>query len=159
MAEKLNYIGLNAEKSKALAEKLNTLLANYSVLYVNARGFHWNLKGDTFFELHLKFQELYDDVLLKIDDIAERIATLGYQPMHSYSDYLKHSKIKESTNVTDGPKALQLVLDSLQVLLTLQRELLDLSADAGDEGTNSLMSGYISQQEKLAWMYASYLGK
>ena len=53
-----NFIGLDKEKSKVLAEKLNELLADYSIFYQNIRGYHWNITGDKFFELHYKFQEL-----------------------------------------------------------------------------------------------------
>lgn len=56
---KLNAIGLDEAKSKVLAEKLNELLADYSIFYQNIRGYHWNITGDKFFELHVKFQELY----------------------------------------------------------------------------------------------------
>jgi starvation-inducible DNA-binding protein len=83
---KLNRIGLDNEKAKQLAEKLNELLANYSIFYQNTRGYHWNIKGEKFFELHVKFEELYNDLLLKIDELAERILTLGYTPNHNYSD-------------------------------------------------------------------------
>ena len=75
--KELNTIGLDQEKAENLAKKLNTLLSNYSIFYQNTRGFHWNIQGDKFFELHLKFEEIYNDLLLKIDEIAERILTLG----------------------------------------------------------------------------------
>ncbi|MBX3103098.1 MAG: DNA starvation/stationary phase protection protein [Bacteroidetes bacterium] len=161
MAKKtsLNYIGLDADQSAKLTQKLNTLLATYSVFYINTRGYHWNIKGNDFFELHVKFEELYEDLKLKIDEIAERIATLGHTPLHSYSDYVKTSQVKETRDVSDGKTAVKHILDSFQKLLVQQRDLLDISAQTGDEGTNSLMSDYISQQEKLAWMYASYLGR
>ncbi|MDX9853225.1 MAG: Dps family protein [Tenuifilaceae bacterium] len=152
-------IGLNVEKSAQLAEKLNVLLANYQLLYMNARGYHWNIKGEKFFELHLKFEELYTDLQIKIDEVAERILTLAHSPLHSYTDYLKRSSIKENINISDGKVALQNILDSFEVIITLQREILDLSADANDEGTNALMSDYIREQEKLVWMYSAYLGK
>ena len=98
MAKLTNRIGLDSKYAKELADKLNTLLADYQVFYMNARGYHWNIKGDKFFELHLKFEELYNDALLKIDEVAERILTLGFTPMHTYSDYLKNSDFKESKN-------------------------------------------------------------
>jgi starvation-inducible DNA-binding protein len=66
----------------------NQLLPNLQVFYMNARGIHWNMKGEKFFELHLKFEELYNDLVLKGDEVAERIFTLGYRPMHAYSDYI-----------------------------------------------------------------------
>lgn len=157
--KKLSSIGLDPKLSKELAEKLNVLLSNYQVFYMNVRGFHWNVKGDKFFELHLKFEELYTDFALKIDEIAERVLTLEYTPIHSYSDYLKASDIKEVKNVGDGKEGLAYVLNGFKVIITLQRELLQLSAEANDEGTNALMSDYIRQQEKLVWMYSAYLNE
>jgi len=154
-----NRIGLDNNKAKHLAEKLNELLANYSIFYQNTRGYHWNIKGEKFFELHLKFEELYNDFLLKIDEVAERILTLGHTPKHNYTDYRITSKIKESVQVSDGVKAVEDILTSFQTIIILQRELLTISTDAGDEGTNALMSDYIRLQEKLVWMYSSFLNK
>lgn len=156
---KTNAIGLDAGKAENLAVRLNELLANYSVFYQNTRGYHWNIKGEKFFELHLKFEELYNDLLLKIDEVAERILTLGYSPNHRYTDYHTVSRIKESPKESDGLKAVAEILESFKIIITIQRELLTLSADAGDEGTNALMSDYIRAQEKLVWMYSAFLTK
>ena len=156
---KTNIIGLDSKLASGLAEKLNLLLANYQVFYMNARGFHWNIKGDKFFELHLKFEELYNDSLIKIDEIAERILTLGFSPLHSYTDYLKISSVKELKNVSNGKKAIESIINGFSILVKIEREIFELSGQANDEGTNSLMSDYIPQQEKLIWMYSSYLNK
>lgn len=156
---KTSQIGLDQAKSKKLAGKLDLLLANFQLMYINTRGFHWNIKGEKFFELHLKFEELYTDLQVKIDEVAERILTLGYTPSHSYTDYLKIAAIEEKKNISDGKIAVQSVLESFGILLKIERELLSLSADADDEGTNALMSDYIRQQEKLVWMYSSFMGK
>lgn len=156
-AKTLNVIGLDSKKCKNLADELNDLLTNYQIFYMNVRGYHWNIKGEKFFELHLKFEELYNDALLKVDEIAERILTLGHTPVHSFSEYIKKAKITEKTGITNGKEALAEILDSFKIIITKERELLDLSADAGDEGTNALMSDYIRQQEKLVWMYSAYL--
>lgn len=152
-------IGLNEKDCQKIAEKLNVLLANYSIFYQNTRGAHWNIKGDQFFTLHPKFEELYNNLILKIDEIAERILTLGATPKHNYSDYLKVSTIKESKEVSDGTKFVENILDSFKTIISLQRELLDITDEAGDEGTNSQMSDYITEQEKEIWMYNAYLGK
>lgn len=157
--EVLNNIGLDTKKSEVLSNKLNLLLANYSIFYQNTRGYHWNIKGAKFFELHLKFEELYNDLLLKIDEIAERILTLGHTPNHRYSDYKSASGIKESNKVTDGTDAVEDILESFKAIIVLQRELLGLSENAGDEGTNALMSDYIREQEKLVWMYSAFLNQ
>ncbi len=153
----LNQIGLDSQTSQLLADKLNQLLANYQVFYVNTRGFHWNIKGEKFFELHAKFEELYNDLFIKIDEIAERVLTLGYTPMHSYEDYLSESAIEPAKDVSDGNACVQSILDSYSTILPIQRELLELSGDTGDEGTNALMSDYIREQEKLVWMYTAFL--
>jgi starvation-inducible DNA-binding protein len=155
---KSNGIGLGSADAKKLAEKLNELLANYSLFYQNTRGFHWNIKGDKFFELHAKFEELYNDLLMKIDEVAERILTLGYAPEHNYSQYQKISSIKESKEVADGKHAVEEILAAFKIIITLQRKLLEISAKAEDEGTNALMSDYIRAQEKLVWMYSAYMG-
>jgi len=157
--ETLNSIGLDVKKSAELADKLNTLLANYSIFYQNTRGYHWNIKGEKFFELHLKFEELYNDLFIKIDEVAERILTLGYSPKHRYSDYMKSSIVSESKEVSDGIKAVGEILSSFKIIIPIQRELLTLSAEASDEGTNALMSDYIRAQEKLVWMYSAFANK
>lgn len=154
-----NIIGLKEKDCQLIAEKLNTLLSNYSVFYQNTRGSHWNIKGDQFFTLHPKFEELYNNLVLKIDEIAERILTLGGVPAHNFSDYLKNSTIKESKDVSNATKDVENILASFKIVIDLQRELLDITDKAGDEGTNSQMSGYIAEQEKEVWMYNSYLGK
>jgi len=154
-----NLIGLDQEKAKQLAGSLNDLLANYQIFYMNVRGYHWNIKGEKFFELHVKFEELYTDLLTKIDEIAERILTLGSRPAHTYSDYLNNTAIPEKKDISDGTEAVRAIVDSFTTLLAKQRELLALSDEADDEGTNALMSDYITEQEKTVWMYGSFLGK
>lgn len=154
-----NIIGLNETDCAQISTKLNQLLANYSVFYQNTRGAHWNIKGNQFFTLHPKFEELYNNLVLKIDEIAERILTLGSTPNHNYSDYLQLSTIKESKEVSDASKDIENILASFKIVIDLQRELLDITEKAGDEGTNSQMSDYITEQEKEVWMYNSYLGK
>ena len=151
-------IGLETDKSAQTAKELNVLLANYQVFYLNTRGYHWNIKGTSFFELHGKFEELYTDIQTKIDEVAERILTLGHTPVHSYSEYLAYSTVKEATNISDGRDAVKGILEALKILIAKERSILSLSADANDEGSNALMSDYIREQEKLVWMYTAYIG-
>jgi len=155
----MNYIGIDNKNSKELAEMLNDLLANYQVFYTNVRGFHWNIRGDKFFELHVKFEELYDDLIIKIDEIAERILTLGYSPEYRYSAYISKSAIAEASQTEDGMKDVESILNSFSILIEKQRKILNSSGEADDEGTNSLMSDYIREQEKLMWMYSAFLNK
>lgn len=143
-----NFIGLDTDKTQKLADALNELLSNYQIFYMNVRGYHWNIKGDNFFELHAKFEELYDDLLLKIDEIAERVLTLGHRPAHAYSTYIEKSEVPERKDVSDGKEAVGNIVESFGKLIAKQRGLLNLAGEAEDEGTVALMSDYISQQEK-----------
>lgn len=145
------------EDKALLANQLNDLLANYQLLYSNVRGFHWNVKGEKFFELHTKFEELYNDLFLKIDELAERILTLGFTPVHSFDDYLAMSEINATKNISSSRETVESVLQGLLVLLSKQRKLLRVSSELEDEGTNALMSDYIREQEKLVWMYRAFL--
>lgn len=156
-SKNISAIGLDIKKSEALAEQLNILLANFQVYYQNTRGLHWNIKGKHFFELHVKFEEIYNDLQLKIDAVAERILTLGFTPLHTFSDYLKKASIKEGKNITDGIASVQLIIDSLGTIIQIERSIL-IQADAlGDEGTLTLLTDFITQQEKEIWMYSAWL--
>lgn len=153
-----NAIGLHESSASQLAEKLNELLANYQIFYMNVRGYHWNVKGQQFFELHTKFEEFYTDLLTKVDEVAERILTLGHQPLHAYSNYVEIASIREEKNVHDGQACVRGIVKGYQALIELQREILSLASDADDEGTASQIGDYIREQEKTIWMLNAYLG-
>lgn len=153
----LTAIGLDSILSKDLAEQLNVLLSNYQTYYQNTRGLHWNIKGKHFFELHVKFEEIYTDAQEKIDLIAERILTLGFTPLHTFSDYVKNSSIKEGKNISDAKVAVGLIVDSLQTIVVLERKILPIAEKLNDEGTITLLTDFITQQEKEIWMYSSWL--
>lgn len=155
---KLNSIGLNQEKSIKIVKDLNRLLADYQQFYMNLRGFHWNVKGKDFFELHLKFEELYNDINLKVDEIAERILALDGVPLHSFTDYQAISRVKEVKGITEGTEMVSLILSDFKLLISAQRAILQKSGKNEDEGTVTLMSDYITQEEKTVWMLKSYLG-
>lgn len=153
-----NAIGLNTEEANKISDALNTLLASFQTYYQNLRGIHWNIKGKRFFELHVKFEELYNDANIKVDEIAERILTLGETPLHTFEDYSKVSKVAVGKNITNDEASVQLIVDSLKSLLVLEREILNLSDEGDDEGTNALMSDFITEQEKTIWMMKAWLG-
>ena len=154
----MNILGLDTKQSKELTVQLNDLLGNFQVYYQSLRGLHWNIKGKNFFELHLKFEELYTDAQEKVDMIAERILTLQGVPFHTFSDYISIAKVPIAKNVAKDEEAISLIVESLSALLKIEREILDLSDEANDEGTNAMMSDFISEQEKTIWMLNSWLG-
>src|SRR5882757_2894207 len=91
---KLNSIGLPTREAEIVSAELNILLANFQVYYQNLRGLHWNIRGKRFFDLHVKFEELYTDSQLKIDLIAERVLTLGGTPLHTFEDYIANNQLR-----------------------------------------------------------------
>jgi len=150
-------IGLETSYSAQMADRLNALLSNVQVFYMNVRGFHWNITGKHFFKLHEKFEELYDDLAEKADEIAERILMLEGKPLHSFSEYLKKAEIHEKTNVSSDTETIKEVVHGLTILLKLEREIASMAAENGDEGTIDLMTGYISGQEKMIWMFNAFM--
>lgn|SRR5690554_1286522 len=154
---KINKIGLKIADSEKVAKKLNELLSNYQIFYMNVRGFHWNIEGSDFFVYHEKFEELYNESLHNIDEIAERILALGQMPYHSFGSYRQFSSIMEVEGVIKSKDAVKEILEGLQQLLIIERKILKLSSSIGDEGTVSLMSDYITGQEKLVWMFSASL--
>ena len=154
---KLNSLGLPVEQSEELVNELNGLLSNFQIYYQNLRGLHWNIRGKRFFDLHLKFEELYNDSQLKIDLIAERVLTLGGTPLHTFSDYIANSKLKVGKGISKDVEAIQLILESLSVLLQVERVILAKASEINDEGTNSMMSDFIAEQEKTIWMLQAWL--
>lgn len=151
-------VGIESQSAVKIVENLNDLLANFQIHYQNLRGLHWNIKGKNFFELHVKFEEYYTDSQVKIDEIAERILTLGGTPLHTFTDYLEVSKIEVGKNITNDVEAVNLVVKGYNQLLEIERNLLAISDEADDEGTNSLISDFVSEQEKTLWMLNSWLG-
>ncbi len=146
------------KKNKEYIGKLNTLLASYQLHYQNLRSLHWNIKGQSFFELHLKYEELYNRAQIIIDDIAERILSLDDTPISRYSEYIEESIIKEIPIIHEGKKGVSYILEAQENILQLERELLVMSDKHEDEGTNSLMSDLVSEKEKTNWMFRSWLG-
>jgi len=152
-------LGLDKKETANLVDNLNGLLANFQIYYQNLRGLHWNIKGKNFFELHVKFEEFYTDSQVKIDDIAERILTLQGKPLHTFSDYIAKASVPVGKDISNDVEGVELVVNSLSELLKIERVILDLSDKADDEGTNAMMSDFISEQEKTIWMLNSWLGK
>ena len=154
---KTNSLGLPIKESEELVYELNGLLSNYQIYYQNLRGLHWNIRGKRFFDLHIKFEELYNDSQIKIDLIAERVLTLGGVPLHTFSDYIANSKLKVGKNISKDVDAIQLILESLSTLLQIERVILNKSGAINDEGTNAMMSDFIAEQEKTNWMLKAWM--
>lgn len=155
----MEYLGLDKNKVEKTAGKLNELLASYQMHYQKLRNFHWNLKSTQFFVLHEKFEEFYNDANVKIDDIAERILTLGVQPLSQLSEYVEYSTIKPCSESLNDKQMVQEVLKDFIELIRLEREVIKLADDAEDEGTIDMLGGFVGGLEKMSWMLTSWLRK
>ncbi len=152
-----NQLGLSKEYAVSMSEKLNGLLADVQVFYMNLRGFHWNIKGKMFFSLHEKFEDLYDEAADQADEIAERVLMLGETPVHAFSEYLKIADFKEIKNVSGAEETVKHVVSSLQALVKKEKSIIETASEEGDEGTVDLLTGFVSGREKMIWMYNSFL--
>ncbi|MDN3593652.1 Dps family protein [Zunongwangia endophytica] len=148
----MNYLGLDKEKTAVTVDELNILLADYHIYYQKLRNFHWNVIGKNFFDLHEKFEEMYDEAKLKIDEIAERILTLRFQPTSNLSDYLKMANLEESISELTDYDMIEQLIDDHGILLKQMRKVVKCADTAGDEGTIDLIGAYIRELEKTSWM-------
>jgi len=148
----MNYLGLDEKKTVNTVKELNVLLADYHLYYQKLRNFHWNVMGENFFDLHVKFEELYEDAKIKVDDIAERVLTLRFQPTSNLSEYLEISSIKESPSNLSDSDMIRTLLNDHGILLKQLRKVSESAEKGGDDGTIDLMGGYIRELEKTSWM-------
>lgn len=153
-------ISLEEKKLRPVVDHLNDLLANYHVHYQKLRGCHWNVRGAHFFTLHAKFEELYNNAITTIDELAERILTLGKSPLSRYQDYLETAEIKEIDTIgMSDVDLVKAVVDDLEVLIALQRDLLEITDEANDEGSNDMINAFMQFNEKQNWMLRAFLNK
>ena len=141
----MGYLNLDDEKTKKTVGELNTLLADYQLYYQKLRNYHWNIRGKNFFDLHIKFEEMYDDAMVKIDEIAERILTLRLSPVSNLSDYLKRSNLEESESyISDADMVKNLLADHGKIIQQM-RQVIDVADKSDDEGTIDLVGALYSR--------------
>jgi starvation-inducible DNA-binding protein len=151
-----DYNQINPVYAKSAIINFQKLLADIQILYSNIRGFHWNVKGKYFYELHEKFEKVYDDLNEKADEVAERILMLGGIPESKFSEYIKIAEIKESPLVTDGNEMISYLIEAYGKLVKTEKKIISEASLADDEVTISLLSDYLKEQEKEIWMLLAY---
>lgn len=145
--------------SNQLITELNQLLSDFHLYYQNTRGAHWNIKGPRFFELHGKFEELYTEALTNIDEIAERILTIGGRPDHTLETYLEKSNIKSVQDESKDESLVKMIVDNLSTLIGQENKVKEMAVESDDNETEDMMIGLVNAQEKTLWMFNSWLGK
>lgn len=155
----MNYLNLDKNKVEAVVKELDILLADYNMYYQKLRNFHWNVVGPNFFDLHVKFEELYDDAKIKVDEIAERILTLRHQPTSNFSEYLKITNLTESASDLEDVDMVKTLLKDHGKLIIQMNKVLHKADEAGDIGTDDLIGAYVAELEKTSWMLDAWTMK
>lgn len=145
-------IGINEKDRGAVADGLKRLLADSYTLYLQTHNFHWNVTGPQFRELHLMFEEHYTELATAVDDIAERIRTLGVYAPGTYKAFAKLSAIKEVEDVPEAGEMVKLLTQGHEQVVKTCRKALKLAQDAEDESSAALISDRMRVHEKTAWM-------
>lgn len=155
----MNYLNMKDEELLKVVVELNILLADYHIYYQKLRSNHWNIIGKNFFDLHEKFEDMYNDARVKIDEIAERILTLRYHPMSKLEDYLKTSSILEDAPIKTDQDMVKEVLKDHKILLKQMSSVIKKANEVSDEGTVDLIGAYIRELEKTSWMLNAWTKK
>lgn len=155
----MNYLGLNRDLTAKTASTLNKLLANYHLYYQKLRGFHWTVKGENFFELHEKFEALYNQAKVDIDEIAERILILRHNPVNRLSDYIRLAEIEEQDGIYKDREMVEALLKDHAILISNMREVIEKASDSGDEGTIDLIGAGMRNLEQQSWMLDAWSSK
>lgn len=144
--------------SKKLYEKMNIYLANQEVAYIKLHNLHWYIKGRSFFTLHAKLEELYDQTAVILDEVAERLLALGQAPVASMKKALSLATIKELGDVPiSSEDTARGLLSDVEFWVRDTQEIATLADEAGDGATADQFNGYLSEYQKLQWMLQSYL--
>lgn len=152
-------IGLSEEQRSGVIELLNQDLADAYLLLIKTKKHHWDVVGPQFRSLHLLWQEQYEALTINIDEVAERVRTLGGYPVGSAEGFLKYATIKEHPNDVPSAKVMveRLVDDHEQVIRNLRNHVEQCSEKFGDEGTADFLTGLMEQHEEMAWMLRSFI--
>ena len=142
-----------------LTNQLNELVATWSVLYTKLHNYHWYVTGPSFFTLHAKFEELYNEVTLTLDEYAERILSLGTKPSATLKEHLSLSLIEEASNGETAEQMVQIIVDDFQKIMDALQKAMETAAEAGDDRTEDLLNGTYQSLEKHSWMLKAFLGK
>ncbi len=140
-------------------QHLNRQIANWSVLYIKLHNYHWYVKGSQFFTLHAKFQELYEEAALHVDEIAERLLAVKGTPIAAMKDYLNTSSIQEASNKEDATQMVDQLIEDFTTIIGELKEGMEAAQKADDETTADMLLAIHTTLEKHVWMLNAFNGK
>ncbi|WP_444930177.1 Dps family protein [Microbulbifer sp. SSSA002] len=152
-------IGISENDREKIAAGLKHLLADSYTLYLQTHNFHWNVTGPLFRELHLMFEEHYNELATAVDDIAERIRTLGVSAPGTYQAFAQLSSIKEIVEVPPAEEMVKILTAGHEQVIKTCRDVLKDAQAGEDESTVALVSDRMRVHEKTAWMLRATSGQ
>ena len=152
-------LGIGEENRRGVAEALTQLLSDEHVLYVKTRNYHWNVQGMSFGSLHELFEKQYDMLAVTIDDMAERVRSLGFFVPGSMDEFLQSARLVETSHLNGDAKQMvaNLVADH-EAVIQIMRHDIDEATEKNDAGTADFLTAQMEMHEKMAWMLRAHLG-
>lgn len=144
--------------NEKLTDQLNELVATWSVLYTKLHNYHWYVNGPSFFTLHAKFEELYNEVTQNLDDLAERILSKGAKPVATLKEHLEISLIEEATGKESTEQMVESIVADFKVIMDALNKTMEKASEEGDDRTEDLLNAQYQSLEKHTWMLSAYLG-
>jgi starvation-inducible DNA-binding protein len=145
-------------KTMTLEEVTNLQIANWNVLYTKLHRFHWYVKGPHFFTLHAKFEELYDEAAATIDELAERLLSIGGSPISTLKEYLQLATIEETNKVLTAEEMVQTIINDFSLIIAELKMAMVAADQNEDEITSGMFEDLSEKLEKHNWMLNSFLG-
>jgi starvation-inducible DNA-binding protein len=150
---------MTTKTTQSVQQLLNRQVANWSVLYIKLHNYHWYVKGSQFFTLHVKFQELYEEAALHVDEIAERLLAVKGQPIAKMTDFLEESTIKEASGKETAEQMVDQLIKDFTSIIDELKEGMEIAQEAGDETTADMLLAIHKKLEKHVWMLSAFNGK
>lgn len=147
-----------ATETKSVVETINKQIANWGVLYVKIHNYHWFVKGKQFFTLHEKFEELYKEADLRIDELAERVLSIKGRPIATMKEMMAEASIKEASGDESADQMVKTIVKDFQTMIGEMRKAIDLAEEAGDHTSADMLTGVQNSLEKHVWMLEATLG-
>ncbi|MCM3664012.1 DNA starvation/stationary phase protection protein [Mesobacillus subterraneus] len=142
-----------------LSQAVNRQIANWSVMFIKLHNYHWYVTGPEFFTLHAKFEELYNEAALHIDELAERLLAMGDKPVATMAGALEQSSVKEAEGRETAQKMVATIVEDYSTMIQELKQGMELADAANDETTGDLLLSIQSGLEKHVWMLNSFLGR
>lgn len=152
-------IGIKENHRTEVAQSLCVLLADETVLYTKTRNAHWNVEGNDFYNKHLFFEQQYGELSEIIDNVAERIRTLGHYAPATLKEYLELTHLTEAKSEDNNSIGFikELLADHESILIRLRENIDRFATDFKDYGTSDFITGLMETHEKMAWMLRAHL--